>query len=66
MRDEPASEIARSSAIQHIIFDWVKWRGSLRTSQMPESGVIQISQTRSAISASRVATSRSSRLPALA
>ena len=38
MRDEPASEIARSSAIQHIIFDSVKWRGSLRTSQMPESG----------------------------
>lgn len=33
-----ASVMARSSATQHITFEWTKCRGSPRTSQMPLSG----------------------------
>ena len=49
----PARRCALSRATQHIILEWVKCSGSLRTSQMPLSGRRQIAQTRSAISARR-------------
>ena len=38
MTPRRARSRARSSATQHIIFDWVKCLGSLRTSQIPASG----------------------------
>jgi hypothetical protein len=47
-RNSSASRIARSSATQHINFEYTKWRGAPRISQMLRSGRLQFAAASSA------------------
>jgi hypothetical protein len=66
LREVAASLIARSSATQHITFEYRKCRGSPRTSQMPWSGSRQrcAAASASAIRNARVSSSIAPMFPA--